>query len=176
MQAVYLVLDFQSNSVGLFVTLWPASKHEGSLTIGGVILPEQTWAAAFEGRACSCCVPGLPASLLPSTDAFSTFIHKTLDPPFTTPQLPDIITHTPTTRTLDYSKWLAAKVRSLPPRRRAACARESTCRILTRFSTGKTGGKTGGKAGGDSTGKTQKSHSAKAGLQVRDIQQWDGSG
>jgi len=38
---------------------------------------------------------------------------------------------------------------------------------LTLSSTGKTGGKTGGKAGGDSTGKTQKSHSAKAGLQVR---------
>ncbi|KXT15645.1 hypothetical protein AC579_5843 [Pseudocercospora musae] len=30
---------------------------------------------------------------------------------------------------------------------------------------GKTGGKTGGKAGGDSAGKSQKSHSAKAGLQ-----------
>merc|ERR1712058_87296 len=30
---------------------------------------------------------------------------------------------------------------------------------------GKTGGKTGGKAGGDNAGKTQKSHSAKAGLQ-----------
>lgn len=33
--------------------------------------------------------------------------------------------------------------------------------------TGKTGGKTGGKAGADTTGKSQKSHSAKAGLQVR---------
>ena len=31
---------------------------------------------------------------------------------------------------------------------------------------GKTGGKTGGKAGGDNSGKSQKSHSAKAGLQV----------
>ena len=30
---------------------------------------------------------------------------------------------------------------------------------------GKTGGKTGGKAGGDNSGKSQKSHSAKAGLQ-----------
>lgn len=35
--------------------------------------------------------------------------------------------------------------------------------------TGKTGGKTGGKAGGAEAGKSQKSHSAKAGLQVRDI-------
>jgi len=34
--------------------------------------------------------------------------------------------------------------------------------------TGKTGGKTGGKAGG-ADGKSQKSHSAKAGLQVRSI-------
>lgn len=36
-------------------------------------------------------------------------------------------------------------------------------------STGKTGGKTGGKAGGGEAGKSQKSHSAKAGLQVRAI-------
>ncbi|KAK5733914.1 histone H2A.Z [Elasticomyces elasticus] len=34
---------------------------------------------------------------------------------------------------------------------------------------GKTGGKTGGKAGADSAGKSQKSHSAKAGLQASEI-------
>lgn len=114
------------------------------------------------------CVLPFPRRCFPN--AFSTFIHKTLDLQFTTSRLPNIIIHTPTTRTLDNSKWLAAKVRSSPSRRRAACAQESTCRTLTRFSTGKTGGKTGGKAGGDSTGKTQKSHSAKAGLQVCDTQ------
>jgi hypothetical protein len=119
------------------------------------------------------------ADALPACHAFprrfpnasSTFIHKTLHPRFTTSRLPNIIIHTPTIPTLDNSKWLAAKVRSSPSRRRAACARYFTCRMaLTQSSTGKTGGKTGGKAGGDSTGKTQKSHSAKAGLQVCDTQ------
>ena len=147
----------------------PASK--GSLTIGGVIIPEQTWEAALEGRACSCCVPGLAFRVASLQRVSRQHSHQILDPPFTTSRSPNIITHTPTNRTLDNSKWLAAKVRSSPSRRRAACARGPTCRIaLTQSSAGKTGGKTGGKAGGDSTGKTQKSHSAKAGLQVCDTQ------
>ena len=112
----------------------------------------------------------LPSRVAPTTRFSTTFT------PNTRPTVHDFAitehhySHT-NNRTLDNSKWLAAKVRSSPSRRRAACARGPTCRIaLTQSSTGKTGGKTGGKAGGDSTGKTQKSHSAKAGLQVCDTQ------
>lgn len=158
----------QSNSVIHHVAASAASQQRVSDERWGEVF-QKTWAAAFEDRAC--CKLRASKSCLPSRVAFSTFIHKTLDPRFTTSRLLNIIIHTPKIRTLDNSKWLAAKVRSSPPRRRADCARESTCRTaLTRCSTGKTGGKTGGKAGGDSTGKTQKSHSAKAGLQVRDTQ------
>lgn len=49
------------------------------------------------------------------------------------------------------------------------CARAQTLHDGFNVLTGKTGGKTGGKAGGAEAGKSQKSHSAKAGLQVRVI-------
>ena len=153
----------------LFITLQPASK--GSLTIGGVSIPEQTWEAALEGRACCCCVPGLAfPRRFPTTRFSTTFTPNTRPTVHDSAITEHHYSHT-NNRTLDNSKWLAAKVRSSPSRRRAACARGPTCRTaLTQSSTGKTGGKTGGKAGGDSTGKTQKSHSAKAGLQVCDTQ------
>lgn len=69
------------------------------------------------------------------------------------------IPSTPTFIPNSYSKWLAAKVRA----DNASRAISSPWRLIA--TTGKTGGKTGGK--GDSHVKTTKSHSAKAGLQVR---------
>lgn len=52
--------------------------------------------------------------------------------------------------------------------RRKGYGQIATARVtrLSNYCTGKTGGKTGGKAGADNSGKSQKSHSAKAGLQV----------
>ena len=80
---------------------------------------------------------------------------------------PLLATQTPSKHTSTYTqsnstKWLAEKVRDAARSALQAVGPASDATFLT----GKTGGKTGGKAGGDS-GKTQKSHSAKAGLQVR---------
>ena len=168
MQAVYFV--FQPPEQCCPSTSQPASQQRVSDDRWG------EYSRTDLGSGVGPCLLLLACQALPSRVASLQRVsrqhsHQILDPPFTTPRLPNIITHTPTIRTLDNSKWLAAKVRSSPSRRRAACARGPTCRTaLTQSSTGKTGGKTGGKAGGDSTGKTQKSHSAKAGLQVCDTQ------
>ena len=60
----------------------PASK--GSLTIGGVIIPEQTWEAALEGRASAAACQALPSRVAFLQRVSRQHSPKILDQPFTT--------------------------------------------------------------------------------------------